>query len=63
MLALALAFCGLAVLGVLAVRVFVEARRLGRQVGESSERIVRAAQELQRAAVPLADRADGLPGD
>ena len=32
MLAIALGFLGLAVLGVLAVRVFVEAQRLGRQV-------------------------------
>ncbi|MCC3773141.1 hypothetical protein [Streptomyces sp. UNOC14_S4] len=54
MLAIALAFCGIAVLGVLAVRVFVEVRRLARQVAESSARITRAAEELERAATPLA---------
>ncbi|MFF8372360.1 hypothetical protein ACF05W_26470 [Streptomyces lydicus] len=56
MIAIALGFLGIAVLGVLAVRVFVEVRRLGRQVGATSERIQRAAQDLERAAVPLASR-------
>ncbi|MEU4202277.1 hypothetical protein [Streptomyces sp. NPDC045470] len=57
MIAIALGFLGIAVLGVLAVRVFVEVRRLARQVGQTSERIQRAAQDLERAAVPLASRA------
>lgn len=54
---LALAFCGIAVLGVLAVRVGLEVRRFSRAVGDSSERITRAAEDLERAAVPLAGRA------
>ncbi|MFF4406980.1 hypothetical protein ACWD4B_31155 [Streptomyces sp. NPDC002536] len=54
MIAVVLAFCGIAVLGVLSVRVFVEVRRLARQVADSSQRITRAAEELERAAVPLA---------
>lgn len=54
MLMLALAFCGTAVLGVLAVRVGLEVRRFARQVGDSAEQITRAAEELERAAVPLA---------
>ncbi|MEW2222822.1 MULTISPECIES: hypothetical protein [unclassified Streptomyces] len=53
---LALAFCGIAVLGVLAVRVGLEVRRFSRAVGDSSERITRAAESLERAAVPLAAR-------
>ncbi|GGU78984.1 membrane protein [Streptomyces albospinus] len=56
MIAIALGFLGIAVLGVLAVRVFVEVRRLARQVGTATERIQRAAQDLERAAVPLASR-------
>lgn len=63
MFAIALAFCGIAVLGVLAVRVFVETRRLAHQVSESSERITRAAENLERASVPLAARADALRRD
>lgn len=58
---LALAFCGIAVLGVLAVRVGLEVRRFTRAVGDSSERITRAAEDLERAAVPLAGRA-GVAG-
>ncbi|MEU3187792.1 hypothetical protein ABZ707_26865 [Streptomyces sp. NPDC006923] len=54
MLAIALGFCGIAVLGVLAVRVFFEARRLGRQVAATAERINRAAEDLERAAERLA---------
>lgn len=54
---LALAFCGIALLGVLAVRVGLEVRRFTRAVGDSSERITRAAEDLERAAVPLAGRA------
>ncbi|MER5177958.1 hypothetical protein ABT009_06210 [Streptomyces sp. NPDC002896] len=54
MLAIAVGFCGLAVLGVLAVRVFIEAQRLGRQVTDSARRIHRAAEDLERAAVGAA---------
>ena len=54
---LTLAFCGIAVLGVLAVRVGLEVRRFSRAVGDSSERITRAAENLERAATPLAGRA------
>ncbi|OEV07637.1 hypothetical protein [Streptomyces nanshensis] len=54
---LALAFCGIAVLGVLAVRVGLEVRRFTRAVGDGSERITRAVEDLERAAVPLASRA------
>jgi hypothetical protein len=54
MLHLALAFCGVAVLAVLAVRVGIQVRRFSRAVGDSAERITRAAEELERAAVPLA---------
>lgn len=54
---LAFAFCGTAVLGVLAVRVGLEVRRFSRAVGDSSERITHAAENLERAAAPLASRA------
>ena len=60
MCAVALGFVGLAVLGVLAVRVFVEARRLGRQVSDSARRISRAAEDLERAAVSTARSSDSL---
>jgi hypothetical protein len=60
MFAVALGFLGLAVLGVLAVRVFVEARRLGLQVSDSARRISRAAEDLERAAVSAARTADSL---
>ncbi|MFB7269442.1 hypothetical protein [Streptomyces sp. NPDC056244] len=60
MLAIALGFCGIAVLGVLAVRVFVEAQRLGRQVAATTERINRAAEDLERAATRLASTGDAL---
>ncbi|MFC5723186.1 hypothetical protein ACFP1Z_23735 [Streptomyces gamaensis] len=53
-LAVALAFCGIAVLGVLAARVLTEVRRLARQIADSSVRIAGAAEELERAALPLA---------
>ena len=49
MFAVTVGFLGLAVLGVLAVRVFLEAQRLGRQVGDSADRISRAAEDLERA--------------
>ncbi|MFC7929711.1 hypothetical protein [Streptomyces cinereoruber] len=54
MLAIALGFLGLAVLGVLAVKVFLEVQRLGRQVARTTERITRAAEELEEAATDLA---------
>ncbi|MGW5660611.1 hypothetical protein ACWEWG_10960 [Streptomyces sp. NPDC003758] len=60
MLAIALGFLGLAVLGVFAVRVFLEARRLGRQVADSARRINRAAEDLERAAVGAARAADRI---
>ncbi|WNE95587.1 hypothetical protein PS467_09700 [Streptomyces luomodiensis] len=60
MLALALAFCGIAVLAVLSVRVYAEVRRLARQVSDSSQRITRAAEDLERASAPLGAHVDGL---
>ncbi|MFC3349799.1 hypothetical protein ACFOOM_20680 [Streptomyces echinoruber] len=60
MFAVAVGFLGLSVLGVLAVRVFVEAQRLGRQVADSARRINRAAEDLERAAVGVARSADAL---
>ncbi|MGW2180749.1 hypothetical protein ACWCXX_22190 [Streptomyces sp. NPDC001732] len=60
MLAIALGFLGLAVLGVLAVKVFVEAQRLGRQVTLTTQRINRAAEDLERAATNLAATGEAL---
>ncbi|WP_330303337.1 MULTISPECIES: hypothetical protein [unclassified Streptomyces] len=60
MFAIAVGFLGIAVLGVLAVRVFVEAERLGRQVSDSAQRINRAAEDLERAAVTTARSVDAL---
>ncbi|CAL2061445.1 MULTISPECIES: hypothetical protein [Actinomycetes] len=60
MFAVAMGFLGLAVLGVLAVRVFVEARRLGRQVADSAQRINRAAEDLERSAVSAVRAVDAL---
>ncbi|MET9933967.1 hypothetical protein ACWDNT_17885 [Streptomyces sp. NPDC000963] len=60
MLAIALGFLGLAVLGVLAVKVFLEVQRLGRQVARTSERIARAAEELEDAATDLARTGETL---
>ncbi|WP_330456825.1 hypothetical protein OIB37_07980 [Streptomyces sp. NBC_00820] len=60
MFAVAVGFLGLAVLGVLAVRVFLEARRLGQQVADSASRINRAAEDLERAAVSAARAVDTL---
>ncbi|MEU5041044.1 hypothetical protein ACFY94_39375 [Streptomyces griseorubiginosus] len=60
MFAVAVGFTGLAVLGVLAVRVFLEAQRLARQVTESTRRINRAAEDLERAAVSTARSANSL---
>ncbi|MFF4321463.1 hypothetical protein [Streptomyces sp. NPDC001568] len=58
MLAIALGFLGVAVLSVLAVRVFVEVRRLAGRVDEASRRITEASGDLERAAADLA-RAGG----
>ncbi|CAM5241603.1 hypothetical protein ACH4HG_26965 [Streptomyces coeruleorubidus] len=60
MFAIAVGFVGLAVLGVLAVRVFVEAQRLGSQVTDSARRINRAAEDLERAAESAARSVDAL---
>ncbi|MET8245263.1 hypothetical protein ABZV31_13160 [Streptomyces sp. NPDC005202] len=60
MFAVAAGFLGLAVLGVLAVRVFVEAQRLGKQVSESARRINRAAEDLERATVSAARSVESL---
>jgi hypothetical protein len=60
MVAVAVGFLGLAVLGVLAVRVFLEARRLGLQVTDAAQRINRAAEDLERAAVATARSVDAL---
>jgi hypothetical protein len=60
MLAIALGFLGLLVLGVCALRVFVEAERLGRQVSDAARRIDRAAADLERAAVGAARAAEHL---
>ncbi|MER5741121.1 MULTISPECIES: hypothetical protein [unclassified Streptomyces] len=61
MLAIALGFLGLAVLGGLAVKVFLEVRRLGRQVEVTTQRIQRAAEELETAATGLARTGRSLP--
>lgn len=60
MTAIALGFLGIAVLGVLAVKVFVEAQRLGRQVAATTSKINRAAEDLERAAVDLAAAGETL---
>ncbi|MEU9759393.1 hypothetical protein [Streptomyces sp. NPDC047985] len=60
MLAIALGFLGIAVLGVLAVRVFIEVKRLGRQVTRTTQRINRAAEDLERAATELAATGEAL---
>lgn len=60
MVAVAVGFLGLAVLGVLAVRVFLEARRLGLQVTDAAHRINRAAEDLERAAASTARSMDAL---
>ncbi|MFF3930717.1 hypothetical protein [Streptomyces hirsutus] len=60
MFAVAVGFLGLVVLGVFAVRVFVEAERLGRQVADSARRISRAAEDLERAAASAARSAEAL---
>ncbi|MFD9358319.1 hypothetical protein [Streptomyces sp. NPDC060031] len=60
MLAIALGFLGLAVLSVLAVRVFVEVRRLSGQVADASRRIADASGDLERAAGDLEQAAGDL---
>ncbi|MFD5626816.1 MULTISPECIES: hypothetical protein [unclassified Streptomyces] len=60
MFAVAVGFLGIAVIGVLAVRVFLEAERLGRQVADSADRIGRAAEDLERSAVTTARSVDAL---
>jgi hypothetical protein len=60
MFAVAVGFVGLAVLGVLAVRVFLAARLLGVQVADSARRINRAAEDLERAAASAARTVDTL---
>ena len=60
MFAVAVGFLGLVVLGVFALRVFLEAQRLGRQVGDSARRISRAAEDLERAAQSAARSVDAL---
>ncbi|QQM44503.1 hypothetical protein [Streptomyces liliifuscus] len=60
MFAIAVGFLGISVLGVLAVRVFLEAERLGRQVTESARRIGRAAEDLEHASAGAARAADAL---
>jgi len=63
MLALTLAFCGIAVLAVLSVRVYAEVRRLARQVSDSSARITRAAENLERATEPLSAQVGAVRRD
>ncbi|QDY75975.1 hypothetical protein [Streptomyces qinzhouensis] len=53
-LAIVLGFAGIAVLGTLGIRVFVEAQRLGREVARATERIGQASENLERAAGNLA---------
>ncbi len=60
MIAIALGFLGIAVLGVLAIKVFVEAQRLGRQVADTTRKINRAAEDLERAAADLAGAGETL---
>ncbi|MER5375283.1 hypothetical protein [Streptomyces sp. NPDC002132] len=60
MFAVAMGFLGLVVLAVFAVRVFLEAQCLGRQVEDSARRISRAAEELERASLSAARAADSL---
>ncbi|MFJ3902660.1 hypothetical protein [Streptomyces sp. NPDC090025] len=60
MLAVALGFLGIAVLGVLGFKVFLEAERLGRQVARTTQRIHDASEELERAATDLARTGETL---
>lgn len=56
----ALAFGGIALLGVLGVRVWVEAGRLARRIDESSRELGAAAERFQHTAEPLAARMGDL---
>lgn len=60
MFAIAVGFLGITVLGVLAVRVFLEAERLGKQVADAARRIDRAAGDLERAAEGAARSMDAV---
>lgn len=60
MLAVALGFLGIAVLGVLGIKVFLEAQRLGRQVAHTTERIQEVSEDLERAASNLARTGEAL---
>ncbi|GAA4926715.1 hypothetical protein ACFPM3_09195 [Streptomyces coeruleoprunus] len=60
MLAVALGFLGIAVLGALGIRVFIEAQRLGRQVAHTTQQINRVAEDLERAATSLARAGETL---
>ncbi|MEV6327342.1 hypothetical protein [Streptomyces sp. NPDC051909] len=60
MLAVALGFLGIAVLGVLGIKVFLEAQRLGRQVAHATERIQQVSEDLERAAYALARTGETL---
>ena len=61
MFAIALGSSGLAVLGVLAVRVFAGGRSAGpRRCTDSARRINRAAEDLERAAASTARSVDAL---
>jgi hypothetical protein len=60
MLAIALGFLGVAVLAVLALRVFLQVRRLSGQVALASRRITEASGDLERAAADLARTGRGV---
>ncbi|MCX5270387.1 hypothetical protein [Streptomyces virginiae] len=60
MFAIVLGFLGVAVLAVLAVRVYMEVRRLASQVAQASRRITDASADLERAAVDLARGGHGV---
>ncbi|ARE77321.1 hypothetical protein ACFVZ8_23535 [Streptomyces sp. NPDC059558] len=60
MFAIALGFLGVAVLAVLAVRVYLEVRRLSSQVAQASRRITDASADLEQAAVDLARAGHGV---
>ena len=60
MLAIALGFLGIAVLGILGIKVVLEAQRLGRQVARTTQRIHQAAEDLETAAADLARTGETL---
>ncbi|MEU7027456.1 hypothetical protein ACF065_09870 [Streptomyces sp. NPDC015232] len=60
MLAVALGFLGIAVLGVLGIKVFLEAQRLGRHVARATDRIQQVSEDLERAALDLARTGETL---